>query len=200
MSSPIDRLKQTFAAACDQHSIQGRLAGSPGALEVTFTAQEGANEAMMLHGFGEELRSDGVDWAEMAADAGPDEATLTRYEAGVRAAVGRMRVLLVELNSYITGGLDWVFPAAPEALSGRGLANYRFPARAAAALRARSFRAASSAFRQARSASFWTIWDRSSISSARSSTSATTRPRTSSGRRATASRISFTFSATMAPP
>ena len=84
MSSPIDRLKQTFAAACDQHSIQGRLAGSPGALEVTFTAQEGANEAMMLHGFGEELRSAGVDWAEMAADAGPDEATLTRYEAGVR--------------------------------------------------------------------------------------------------------------------
>ena len=131
MSSPIDRLKQTFAAACDEHSIQGRLAGSAGALEVAFTAQEGANEAMMLHGFGEELRSAGVDWAEMAADAAPDEATLTRYEAGVRAAVGRMRVLLVELNSYISGGLDWVFPEAPEALSGRGLANYRFPARAA---------------------------------------------------------------------
>jgi len=131
MSSPVDRLQQTFAEACDDHDIRGALTGAPGALDVNFDGQEGADAALMRHGFEAELRGAGVEWAELAGDVEPDDAKLARYEDALRQTIARMRVLLVELNSYISGGLDWVFAAAPEALSGRGLANYRFPSRAA---------------------------------------------------------------------
>ena len=131
MSSSVDRLKQAFTEACSAQDIRGALTGPPGALDVSFEGQEGADAALMRHGFEAELRAAGFEWAELAGDVEPDEAKLARYQAALRATLARMRVLLVELNSYISGGLEWVFPEAPEALCGRGLANYRFPARAA---------------------------------------------------------------------
>ena len=131
MSSPIERLRRAFSEACGDQDIRGSLTGALGALDVSFAGQEGADAALMRHGFTEELRRAGVEWDELAGDGAPDEAALERYQIALRATLARMRVLLVELNSYISGGLAWVFPPAPEALSGRGLANYRFPARAA---------------------------------------------------------------------
>ena len=130
MPSPADRLKQAFEEACQEHQIRGRLDGAVGALAVTFHAQEGADEGMLRQGFEAELRSAGVEWSALAGDATPSDADVQRYAAALRATLARMRVLLIELNSYMSGGLDWVFPDAPEALRARGLAQYRFPARA----------------------------------------------------------------------
>ena len=130
MPSPIDRLKQAFDEACKEHQILGQLRGEAGALDVAFRAQDGADEGMLRHGFGEELRSAGVEWDALAGDAAPDDAALQRYEGALRATIARMRVLLIELNSYMSGGLDWVFPDAPDTLRARGLAKYRFPSRA----------------------------------------------------------------------
>jgi hypothetical protein len=65
-------------------------------------------------------------------DPAAAEADVEAAQAAVRCAVGRLRTLLIELNSYLSGGLPWALGDAADArLVQRGLAIYRFPAAAA---------------------------------------------------------------------
>jgi hypothetical protein len=62
---------------------------------------------------------------------GPDAASATR----LRAALRRTRARMVDLDSWVSGGLGCPFATAPPRLRERGLALYRVPAGGAAKLR-----------------------------------------------------------------
>jgi hypothetical protein len=82
--------------------------------------------------FRAELRERGVLAGEgwLAPSAWMDAAELDLACTAVAETLRRMRALLVELNSYLSGGLPWVFPGGHPTLRERGLAVYRYPCRA----------------------------------------------------------------------
>jgi hypothetical protein len=60
-------------------------------------------------------------------DPGMNADAVAFAEQALRHVARRMRTLLVEHNSYLSGGLTWPFPASAEGFAERGLAIYRFP-------------------------------------------------------------------------
>lgn len=130
MPSNAERLCSAFKEACEEHEIHGHLTGGPEQLQVRFEPQEGGSPELIEGAFRDELQKAGVEFATVASPAGLDDDATRRAAQALRAAIGRVRILMIEFNSYISGGLDWVFPDSPERLSERGLAKYRFPARA----------------------------------------------------------------------
>lgn len=130
MTSRTERLRRAFLEACEQHDIRGEVGGETEGLDLTFRPQEGADAALMLETFRAELQQAGTAWDEVADGRVEDDAATARAEDSIRTAVARMRVLLIEFNSYLSGGLTWPFGSAPTILRERGLAKYRFPARA----------------------------------------------------------------------
>ena len=129
MESPAPHLRSVFAAACTAHEIRGQIAESPP--RFLFEAQQNGEPALLAQLFDEELGKAGVSASQVLAPrADLDAAELQRLEVGLRQAVARLGVLLIELNSYLSGGLPWVFPNTPARLRERGLAAYRYPARA----------------------------------------------------------------------
>ncbi len=127
----LDCYRAAFEAACARERIAARIAGTPGRFE--FEGQEGASGAQILERFLLELAGQGVaagQVLEPRPDA--DETELQACTRGLDRALARVRTLLVEFNSYLSGGMPYVFPTRDEVLQSRGLVVYRYPARAAA--------------------------------------------------------------------
>ncbi|MEO0481741.1 MAG: hypothetical protein AAF196_19925 [Planctomycetota bacterium] len=127
MSQALSTLNRHFAAACEEHDVRATLASGPEGATVEFEGQEGASPELMASVFPAELETAGVphdSWRDAAALA-PGEAE--RVGRGLARAIARMRVLLIEHQSFISGGLAWVFPQGEVELRERELAIYRFP-------------------------------------------------------------------------
>ncbi len=124
-----ERLRRAFREACITHDISGEVGGAVGQIEFSFAGQENADAALMLQAFAEELEQTGAAREIVLPSATMTDADVERVEAALRHAVARLRTLLIEHNSYLSGGLTYAFPGPPE-LRDRGLAIYRFPARA----------------------------------------------------------------------
>jgi len=125
-----DRLRQVLLGACAEHDIQAEVSSEPGPLRWRFAGQENADGGLMAGVFLEELGETGQAGALALDPAEMDEETLARTEAALRHSVARLRTLLIEHNSWLSGGLRWPFAGAQPALVERGLAVYRFPATA----------------------------------------------------------------------
>ena len=133
-----ERIADVFLRACQRESITATATPRGNRLELAFVDQETAPASLILHHFGLELATAGVTSDELLRDDGPrDEAKLALQLAAVELAVRRIRVLLIEHNSYLSGGLPWVFPGGDAVLRARGLSVYRFPKLAAVAVTAR---------------------------------------------------------------
>lgn len=125
------RLRAAFDATCAAQEIQAELGLADGALTLSFAGQEEAEPERMEEAFAGELVTAGLPWDQLRALEGLDEAGLERRRVALDTALARLRTLLVELHSYMSGGLPWVFPGGSPVWRERGLAIYRFPKRAA---------------------------------------------------------------------
>ena len=122
------RLAETFRTTCREQDIQGTIEGGGTEWRIEFSGQETAPGALM----GEALRVELLDAGILCADtirlhAAMDETAAQHMEAVIRHGVQRLRTLLVEYNSYLSGGLRYAFPPSADGLAERGLAIYRFP-------------------------------------------------------------------------
>lgn len=126
-----EALRTAFAAKAAAERIEAVLTLEGERLALGFAGQEDARPEQLAEAFASELAAAGMDWDELRELAHADEAGLARRRAVLEHALARLRTLLVEYHSYMSGGLGWPFPGGSPALRARGLAIYRFPARAA---------------------------------------------------------------------
>jgi hypothetical protein len=124
-----ERLRKAFAQACARHRLDAALAGPAHRLEVRFADQDGVGGPRILQAFVEELEARGVRAAATLSPAALDDAQTARLEHVFADVASRLRTLLIEANSYLSGGLPWPFPDGDAMLRARGLAVYRFPAK-----------------------------------------------------------------------
>lgn len=120
-------------AAAKAHDIHLVVHGTPALPWLAFAGQEDAPPELIEQHFRRELADAGVRvrgpllWpAELCRDAGARQ----RCAAAFAHALLRLRVLFVEYNSHLSGGLPWPFPGGCERLRARGLTFYRYPRRA----------------------------------------------------------------------
>ncbi|MEY2980590.1 MAG: hypothetical protein RL562_817 [Planctomycetota bacterium] len=123
-----EALRACFAAACREHDIRARLEGPPALPSLRFDGQENAEAPLIAHHFQLELQALGVGAdAEPAFAAGTGATEHARIDAALKGAVARIRTLLIEHNSYLSGGVPFVFPDNDPRLADRGIARYRHP-------------------------------------------------------------------------
>ena len=124
-----ERLRAAFQEACQREQVLGTLTGPPTAMTLRFEEQESASAALILDTFLAELRQRGVavgpTWN---VPAGLTALEVDAAVAAIHDAVTRIRVLMVEYNSYLSAGLPYVFPTDLPLLESRGLSIYRYPA------------------------------------------------------------------------
>lgn len=125
-----DRLRDALLEACAEHDIQIEVSQPPGPLQWRFSGQENAEAGLMAGVFQEELHKAGLAKGADLDPSAMDGATVAQTEQALRHSVARLRTLLIEHNSWLSGGLRWPFPDAAPAMADRGLAIYRFPATA----------------------------------------------------------------------
>lgn len=117
-------------AAAAEHDIHVVVRGSPSLPWLEFAGQEGAPPDLIEHHFVQELEAAGVRargpllWP---ASVRTDPAVGSRVERAFAHAMLRLRVLFVEYNSHLSGGLPWPFATGEARLRARGLTFYRFP-------------------------------------------------------------------------
>jgi hypothetical protein len=99
--------------------------------QLSFADQEGAPADLILHHFGLELAAAGV------AMSGPLLLPTDLLREGTaaaalafRSALARVRTLLIEFNSFLSGGLPFTWPGGHGELRARGAMIYRYPKRA----------------------------------------------------------------------
>lgn len=124
----IDELRAAVRAAASEQELALVWAGSAAAPELRFADQEGAPAELILHHFGLEARAAGLAvagpwWLSSAAL----HAGVQPFAAALRQALARIRTLLIEYNSYLSGGLPFVWPGGDPLLRTRGAAIYRYP-------------------------------------------------------------------------
>jgi hypothetical protein len=124
----IQELREAVSAAVREQELQIAWSGSEAAPELRFVDQEGAPAELILHHFGLEaaaagLRVAGPWWLPTAALRDGVQA----YAKALRTALARIRTLLIEYNSYLSGGLPFVWAGGAEMLRARGAARYRYP-------------------------------------------------------------------------
>jgi hypothetical protein len=123
-----NQLARGFTDACREHDIRARLEGPQALPSLRFDGQENAEAPLIAHHFQLELQAHGVTAdAEPAFAAGMTEAERRRIGAALAGAVARIRTLLIEHNSYLSGGVPFVFPDNDARLADRGIARYRHP-------------------------------------------------------------------------
>lgn len=121
-------LQRGFAASCREHDIRARLEGPAALPSLRFDGQENAEAPLIAHHFGLELEALGVRAnAEPAFAAGSSPDEDARVDTALAGAVARIRTLLIEHNSYLSGGIAFVFPDNDPRLADRGIARYRHP-------------------------------------------------------------------------
>lgn len=123
-----ERLQRAFADECAANDVRGRLSGGPTAWTIEFDGQENASPELMLGAFLDELREAGVACAgQLALHPAMSEVDADQAVDTIRHCVRRIRTLLVEHNSWLSGGLRYPFPESLPGVAQRGLAIYRFP-------------------------------------------------------------------------
>jgi len=126
-----ERFRQAFAEEAEACGVLGVLQGDALALEARFEGQENANGDQILQAFADELRAGGVlVGSRLVPHPAMEDGAADEGEEALRHAVRRLRTLLNEHNSYLSGGLRYPFPDPIPGVAERGLAIYRFPARA----------------------------------------------------------------------
>lgn len=129
------RLREAFEAECRELGLKARLeVASDLRVAPTFDGQFGAEPAWLAATFFEELRSRGVNSASSWLPVPLPEADVAAIGDALRGALRRTRARLVDSDSWNSGGHPWPFEAGDPALTRRGVALYRAPARAAAAI------------------------------------------------------------------
>lgn len=125
----VERLRATVAAAAAREALAIAWRGPAAMPELGFVGQEDADGGLIGAHFARELAALGarVDGplrfgAGALADDGPVRRAFDR-------ALLRIRVLLVEYNSYLSGELPFAFPGGGPELRARGAGVYRFPRR-----------------------------------------------------------------------
>ncbi|MBL8737946.1 MAG: hypothetical protein JNL12_16045 [Planctomycetes bacterium] len=128
-----DEILAAIVVAAKAHDIRLVVNGTPAMPWVSFAGQEDAPPDLIDEHFRRELADAGVRvrgpllWpADLCREAGARQ----RCAAAFAHALLRLRVLFVEYNSYLSGGLPWPFPGGDERLRARGLTFYRYPRRA----------------------------------------------------------------------
>jgi hypothetical protein len=123
-----ETLRSALQESCTREKLQISLAGPPAAMSFVCQSQENAEAALIAQHLQLELRAQGLvsegdllPWLGMQGDA---LATVLR---GIDAALARIRTLLIEHNSYLSGGIPFVFPDSDPRLRERGIARYRYP-------------------------------------------------------------------------
>lgn len=115
-------------AAARAHELQLRWSGLPSMPRLHFADQDSAQGELIDHHFGLELAAAGCRAAgPLLLPPSPSAATLAKITAAFVHAVARVRTLLIEYNSYLSGGIPFVFPSAHELLRARGVMRYRYP-------------------------------------------------------------------------
>jgi len=121
-------LRRGFAEACREHDIRASLDGAAALPSLRFEGQENAEAPLIAHHFGLELDALGVKIdLEPAFAASPSGDEDARIDAALAGAVARIRTLLIEHNSYLSGGIPFVFPDNDPRIAERGIARYRHP-------------------------------------------------------------------------
>ncbi|MDA0931868.1 MAG: hypothetical protein O3C51_00295 [Planctomycetota bacterium] len=121
-------LSRCFEDTCREHDIRARLVGPEALPSLRFDGQENAEAPLIAHHFLLELKALGVSAdAYPAFSAGAADAEEARIDAALADAIARIRTLLIEHNSYLSGGIPFVFPDNDPRLADRGIARYRHP-------------------------------------------------------------------------
>ncbi len=126
----VQRLALAIAAAAKGQEIDCALVGHASMPRLVFHGQEGAPGPLIAQRFAAELEEAGVrlDGPLLLPAALRDDAlALDAAAAAFEHAFVRIRALLVEYNSHLSGGLPWPFATGRDALRARGLTFYRFP-------------------------------------------------------------------------
>jgi hypothetical protein len=132
-----DRISAAFTAACAEAGIEASVTPVAGGLRFEFADQQGIAAAMLQQHAVLELQKLHVSddmLTRPREDASEEE--VARLERAVREAVARVGSLMIAANSYLSGGLPWVFPGGAPLLRSRGLSTYRYPCRGATEVRA----------------------------------------------------------------
>lgn len=130
MTAPTDLL-EAFAAACRREGVVASAAIEGDELRFAFAAQEAAPGELILAHFLPELRAAGAAVSPTGAPLPRALAARAQLAQALGLAVRRIRILLIEHNSYMSGGLSCPFHDVPGLLRQRGLAIYRYPKSAA---------------------------------------------------------------------
>ena len=131
-------VRSAFEAACAERGIAARWSEHDPV--PAFADREDARGDQLADRYLEELAALGVRGAMLEPDAALDAAEVTVVVEAIELAVARVATLLVEAASFHTGGMPFVFATELDVLRCRGLAMYRYPARAAARVQASSGR------------------------------------------------------------
>lgn len=123
-------MRDAFASACAREHIVAALVGPAALARFKIATQEGTPAQLLHWHFAVELERAGVRASEWCVAHAGWTQQADRLRLALAATVGRMRTLLIENNSYISGGLPFVFPTPDATLRQRGLGIYRFPKRA----------------------------------------------------------------------
>lgn len=126
------QLVSRFSQRCREEDVLAELAGPPALPVVRFAGQENAEAPLIAHHFQLELATLGAAaGADVAVPVLRSEVELDALCAAFEGAVSRIRTLLIEHNSWLSGGVPFVFPAGAPRLRERGIALYRHPKLAA---------------------------------------------------------------------
>jgi len=122
------QLERALREALETCSIRYQLSGTPPELELEFAGQENASAARILQAFQDESQAAGILAGEvLRLHPAMTQVDVDLAERGLRTVAQRLRTLLIEHNSYLSGGLRYPFPETCEGVAERGLATYRFP-------------------------------------------------------------------------
>jgi len=128
------RLVQAFESAARREDLRAGFVGPPALARVDFAAQEGVAAPLLRWHFDAEMQRLGAVPSEWCVAHAWTPQVEARLAAALAATAGRLRTKLIESNSYLSGGLPWVFATGDEVLRQRGLARYRYPKLAAVAV------------------------------------------------------------------
>ncbi|HEU4420715.1 MAG TPA: hypothetical protein VFT55_17380, partial [Planctomycetota bacterium] len=128
-------VREATARAAEREQLQVAWRGPAALPRLQFVGQEGADGSLIEHHFGLELAA--VGWQLRGPllfgsrlRSGDHTAMLAAFDR----ALARIRVKLVEYNSYLSGGIPYAWPGGDATLRARGVALYRYPRLAAVAV------------------------------------------------------------------
>jgi hypothetical protein len=120
-------LHATFAEAGAREALTIELLGPPALARIRIPPQESAPGPLLGAKYREELARFGAQPSEWLVTHALWPAWLPSLRRSVVRATSRLRTILVEVNSYLSGGLTWPFAEGDPLTRKRGVAVYRYP-------------------------------------------------------------------------